>query len=341
MFLKIIKRALFAAVLLILLCVSWFSYEFSSPPKRSSTEAIFEVKGGETAKDIAKNLEDQGLIRTKWAFVLGYRLFYSRQSLKAGEYTFKLPISAKNILFILTEGKVKLYPVTIPEGLTRRETAQHLESLLSIDSEEFLKVSDDKNLISDLDPEAKNLEGYLFPETYSFPKGLDANAVGTTMIAQFRKVFNERWIKRAKEIGMTIREIVILASLIEKETSRPEERSLISGVFHNRLRIGMKLDCDPTIIYVLKEEGRFKDRLRTKDLKFDTPYNTYLHGGLPPGPIANPGKGSLDAALYPAEVDYLYFVSKNDGSHHFSRSFREHQNAVNKYQRTRKNRKPK
>jgi UPF0755 protein len=341
MFLKIIKRALFAAVLLILLCVSWFSYEFSSTPKRSSTEAIFEVKGGETAKDIAKNLEDQGLIRAKWAFVLGYRLFYSGQSLKAGEYTFKLPISAKNILFILTEGKVKLYPVTIPEGLTRRETAQHLESLLSIDSEEFLKVSDDKKLISDLDPEANNLEGYLFPETYSFPKGLDANAVGTTMIVQFRKVFNERWIKRAKEIGMTIREVVILASLIEKETSRPEERSLISGVFHNRLRIGMKLDCDPTIIYVLKEEGRFKDRLRTKDLKFDTPYNTYLHGGLPPGPIANPGKGSLEAALYPAEVDYLYFVSKNDGSHHFSRSFREHQNAVNKYQRIRKNRKPK
>jgi UPF0755 protein len=324
MFLKIIKRALFAAVLLILLCVSWFSYEFSSPPKRSSTEAIFEVKGGETAKDIAKNLENQGLIRTKLAFVLGYRLFYSGQSLKAGEYTFKLPISAKNILFILTEG-----------------TAQHLESLLSIDSEEFLKVSDDKNLISDLDPEANNLEGYLFPETYSFPKGPDAEAVSTTMITQFRKVFNERWTKRAEEISMTIREVVILASLIEKETSRPEERSLISGVFHNRLRIRMKLDCDPTIIYVLKEEGRFKDRLRTKDLKFDTPYNTYLYGGLPPGPIANPGKGSLEAALYPAEVDYLYFVSRNDGSHHFSRSFREHQNAVNKYQRTRRNRESK
>jgi UPF0755 protein len=128
---------------------------------------------------------------------------------------------------------------------------------------------------------------------------------------------------------------VILASLIEKETSRADERSLISGVFHNRLRIGMKLDCDPTIIYILKEEGRFKNRLRTKDLKLDTPYNTYIYGGLPPGPIANPGKGSLEAALYPAEVDYLYFVSKNDGSHHFSRSFREHQNAVNKYQRSR------
>ena len=335
MFLKIIKRVLFVFILLVLFWVSWFSFEFSFSPKHSSEVVTFEVKTGETVKDIAQNLEDQGLIRADWAFVLGYRLFYSGQSLKAGEYTIQLPISTKNILFILTEGKVKLYPVTIPEGLTRRETAKHLQGTLSIDSAEFLKVSDDISLISDLDPEAKNLEGYLFPETYSFPKEPDADEVGTTMIAQFRKIFDEIWTKRADEIGMTIREIVILASLIEKETSRAEERSLISGVFHNRIRIGMKLDCDPTIIYVLKEEGRFKDRLRTKDLKLDTPYNTYLYGGLPPGPIANPGKDSLEAALYPSEVDYLYFVSKNDGSHHFSRSFREHQNAVNKYQRTR------
>lgn len=331
----IIKRVLFAVILLILLWVSWFSYEFSSSQKHPSEVVTFEVKMGEAVKDIARNLEDQDLIRADWAFVLGYRLFYSGQSLKAGEYMIQLPTSAKNILLILTEGKVKLYPVTIPEGLTRRETAQHLESSLSIDSSEFLEVSSDIGLIADLVPEADNLEGFLFPETYSFPKGPDVEKVVATMIAQFRKVFDETWSERAAEIGMTIREVVILASLIEKETSHPEERSLISGVFHNRLRIGMKLDCDPTIIYVLKEEGRFRDRLRTNDLKLDTPYNTYLYGGLPPGPIANPGKGSLEAALYPAEVDYLYFVSKNDGSHHFSRSFREHQNAVNKYQKSR------
>jgi UPF0755 protein len=332
---KIIKRLLFAVILLILLWVSWFSYEISSSPKRPSEAVTFEVKMGETVKDIAQNLEDQDLIRADWVFVLGYRLFFSGQSLKAGEYTIQLPISAKNILFILTEGKVKLYPVTIPEGLTRRETAQHLESSLYIDSSEFLKVSSDIGLIADLFPEGNNLEGFLFPETYSFPKGTDAETVAAAMIDQFRKVFDATWTKRASEIGMTIGEVVVLASLIEKETSHPEERSLISGVFHNRLRIGMKLDCDPTIIYVLKEEGRFKDRLRTNDLKLDTPYNTYLYGGLPPGPIANPGKGSLEAALYPEEVDFLYFVSKNDGSHHFSRSFREHQNAVNKYQRSR------
>jgi UPF0755 protein len=335
MFLKITKWLLFVTLLLVLLWVSWFSFEFASLQNRPSEIITFEVKAGETVKDIARNLEDQDLIRADWVFVLGYRLFYSGESLKAGEYTIELPISAKNLLFILTEGKVKLYPITIPEGLTRRETAWHLESSLSIDSEEFLKTSENTRLIADLDPEAENLEGYLFPETYSFPKNPDAEAIGAAMIAQFRKVFDDTWIKRAKELGMTLREIVILASLIEKETSRPEERGLISGVFHNRLRIGMKLDCDPTIIYALKEEGRFKDRLRTRDLRLDTPYNTYLYGGLPPGPIANPGKGSLEAALYPEEVDYLYFVSKNDGSHHFSRSFREHQNAVNRYQRKR------
>jgi UPF0755 protein len=335
MLLKITKWVIFATLLLVLLWVSWFSVEFASPPKRPSEVVTFEVKAGETAKDIARNLKDQGLIRADWAFVLGYRLFYSGQSLKAGEYTIQLPTSAKNILFILTEGKVKLYPITIPEGLTRKETAQHLESSLSIAREEFLRVSDNTSLISDLDAEARNLEGYLFPETYSFPKNPDAEMIGAAMITQFRRVFGETWIKRASEIGMTIREVVTLASLIEKETSLPEERKLISGVFHNRLRIGMKLDCDPTIIYALKEEGGFEGRLRTMDLKLDTPYNTYLYSGLPPGPIANPGRGSLEAALYPAEVDYLYFVSRNDGSHHFSRSFREHQNAVNKYQRSR------
>ena len=332
---KIFKRALFAAVLLILLWASWFLFEFTTSPKRLPEIVTFEVNTGETAKDIARNLEEQGLIRADWAFILGYRLFYSGQSLKAGEYTIELPISTKNILLILTEGKVKLYPITIPEGLTRRETAQHLESALSIDSDEFLEASEEPELISDLDPKATNLEGYLFPETYSFPKSPNLLTIAVAMISQFRKVFDETWIMRAEAIGMTVREIVILASLIEEEASLPDERSLISGVFHNRLRIGMKLDCDPTIIYVLKEEGRFDGRLRTKDLTLDTPYNTYLYGGLPPGPIANPGKDSLYAALYPAEVDYLYFVSKNDGSHHFSRSFREHQNAVNKYQRNR------
>ena len=208
-----------------------------------------------------------------------------------------------------------------------------LESLHFAEEEDFLEASSQKESLSFLDKEASSLEGYLLPETYHFPKGTSAKTIIAAMISQFQNVFNEEWRKRASEIGMTIREVVILASLIEKETSIPEERKLVSAVFHNRLKRRMKLDCDPTIIYVLKQEGRFKDRLRTKDLKLDSPYNTYLYPGLPPSPICNPGRETLEAALFPADVKYLYFVSKNDRSHHFSRTFREHQQAVLKYQK--------
>ncbi|MCJ7579464.1 MAG: endolytic transglycosylase MltG, partial [Candidatus Aminicenantes bacterium] len=180
------------------------------------------------------------------------------------------------------------------------------------------------------------LEGYLFPETYFFPKGVTSERIVSSMTDQFKDTFTEEWRRKAEELGFTIREIIILASLIEKETSLPEERPIISAVFHNRLKKQMKLDCDPTIIYALKLDGLFKDRLRTKDMKLDSPYNTYLYGGLPPGPIANPGKESIEAALYPSTNDYLFFVAKNDGSHFFSRSFLEHQNAVNKFQRNKR-----
>ena len=156
------------------------------------------------------------------------------------------------------------------------------------------------------------------------------------MVAHFKEVFTPEWRRRASSLGMTIRETVILASLIEKETAVNTEKPIVSGVFHNRLRIGMKLDCDPTIIYGLKEEGRFDGNLRKRDLSWDSPYNTYVHSGLPPGPIANPGRDSIEAALYPADVDFLYFVSKNDGSHHFSATYREHLNAVNFFQKKRK-----
>lgn len=237
---------------------------------------------------------------------------------------------------MITEGQVILHSITIPEGLTRLEIADLFHDLDFLDKKDFLTASDNPALISSLDTQATNLEGYLFPETYHFPKETGREDIVKTMVSQFHGVFNTEWKKRADELGFSVRKIVTLASLIEEETSIPEERHLISAVFHNRLKIGMKLDCDPTIIYALKLEGRFQDRLRTKDLRYDTPYNTYLYGGLPPGPIANPGKDSLKAALYPAEENYLYFVSKNDGSHHFSRTFREHQNAVNKYQKKRR-----
>jgi UPF0755 protein len=201
------------------------------------------------------------------------------------------------------------------------------------DEEEFLAASSKTDTISYLDKEAANLEGYLFPETYHFPKGISAEKIISTLVFEFKEVFSEAWQKRASEIKMTPREVVILASLIEKETFLSEEKKLVSAVFHTRLRIRMKLDCDPTIIYVLKEEGSFKGRLLKKHLKLKSPYNTYRNRGLPPGPICSPGRESLEAALYPAQEKYLYFVSKKDGSHHFSSSFKDHQNAVRRYRK--------
>jgi UPF0755 protein len=322
----------------LILCFSiWFAAEFLITPRTETFEKEFRVPKGSSAFQIAKDLENKGILGKRWPFLLAYRLFYSSRTLKAGEYIFSGPLSARDVLQILTEGKIRLHPVTVPEGLTRREMAVLLQSELSLEQEELLKIMNETESIEDWDSEAENLEGYLFPETYHFPGETTAREVVSAMVAQFRRVFDENWRTRADELGMTVRQVVILASLIEKETSLTEEKEIVSSVFHNRLRIGMKLDCDPTIIYVLKEEGTFKGNLRYRHLKMDSPYNTYIYGGLPPGPIANPGRDSLRAALYPTDEEYLYFVSKNDGSHHFSKTIREHQQAVNLYQRRKEN----
>jgi UPF0755 protein len=333
MAIKIIKIALISAAVALLFFSVWFSMEFYRSPRVPPEKILFEAEKGKGARSIAQNLKEAGIIQKKWPFLLGYKFFFASKTLKAGEYLFSLPISTKEVLETITEGEVYLHPLTIPEGLTIKEIAALVESLQFADEDDFLEASGQKESISSLDKDASSLEGYLLPETYQFPKGTPAKTIVAAMISQFQNVFNDEWRKRASEIGMTIREVVILSSLIEKETSIPEERALVSAVFHNRLKRKMKLDCDPTIIYVLKQEGKFKDRLRTKDLKLDSPYNTYLYGGLPPSPICNPGRDSLEAALYPADSKYLYFVSKNDGSHHFSRTFREHRQAVQKYQK--------
>jgi UPF0755 protein len=334
MLIKIIKIFLVVAVVIPLFLSAWLSFEFYFAPKTSPEELFFVVDKGQGVHDISQNLKEKGIIKNRQSFILGYKIYYSSKSLKAGEYMFNLPISPKDILKILTDGKVYLHSLTIPEGMTRKEIARHLESLNFTDEEGFLAASSKIKIISSLDKEATNLEGYLFPETYHFPKGISAEKIISTLVCQFKEVFSKEWQKRASEINMTLREVVILASLIEKETFLREEKKLVSAVFHNRLRIRMKLDCDPTIIYVLKEEGTFKGRLLKKDLKLQSPYNTYRNRGLPPGPICSPGREAIEAALYPAQEKYLYFVSKKDGSHHFSTNFKDHQNAVRRYRKT-------
>jgi UPF0755 protein len=283
-------------------------------------------------KSVAQGLKGRNLIRDNLSFIIYYYLFFSSQKIKAGEYALSSPLRAKDILDMMVKGRVYLHNVTVPEGLTGQEIAPLVLPLLSDGEEGFEAAFRNPVPVLPIDQEAKNLEGYLFPETYSFPRGVSAKEATETMVSEFRSVFDERLQSRVRELRLTVRDCVILASLIEKEASIAEEKRLVSAVFHNRLHLGMKLDCDPSIIYALKQEGKYEGRLRKKDMSLDSPYNTYLHAGLPPSPICNPGRDALEAALYPAPENFLYFVAKKDGSHHFSRTFAEHQNAVRRYQ---------
>lgn len=332
MFLRIIKTALVLAHVLILSLAGWLLFESRGTEAVKTRPVLFDVEKGKGVRAIAEALKLKGIIRKQWSFVLQYEFFFFPQSLKAGEYQFQPSQSSQEILEDLIRGKIYLHAVTVAEGLTARESADVFLSAGFGTAGEFIKAFREPEMILPWDAKARNLEGYLFPETYSLPKGLAAEEIFGKMVSQFKTVFDESWRRRTDELRMSVREVVTLASLIEKETSLQEEKELVSAVFHNRLHRGMKLDCDPTIIYALKEKGLFDGRLHAKDLKLDNPYNTYRYPGLPPGPICNPGRESLRTALYPASDDYFYFVSKNDGSHIFSRTLREHQAAVRKYQ---------
>lgn len=329
---KILKAALVLLVVASLFFSSWFLWEYHHPRNIFAPNTVFEIKKGSSASWIAQQLKKENIIKHKWTFLFAYKVFFTNENLIAGEYEFNPPISVKEVLKKIIKGEIKLHPITIPEGLNIWETADLLSQKYSMDNKKVLYNAQNTQLISSMDDEAQNLEGYMFPETYHIPKNTSEEKLIENMVSQFKKTFNPQWRERSREMGMNIREVVILASLIEEETSVPEEKSLVSSVFHNRLKLGMKLDCDPTIIYALKKKGEYQGRLRNKDLKLDSPYNTYLYNGLPPGPISNPGKESLKAALFPSKTDYLYFVSKNDGTHKFSSTFKEHQKAVIKYQ---------
>ncbi len=331
---KILKTAFALAAIAVFILFIWLAFELHVPRKIASDRIVFEVPRGMGVNSVAEILGRQGLIRSPLSFVIGYRLFFYPQKIRAGEYALVPPVKAKDILVLLVKGRVLLHSVTIPEGLTAQEIEPLVLPLLSDAEEGFAASFRNTESIAVLDPKAENLEGYLYPETYSFPRGIDAAEVVEAMVNQFKAVFEETWRERTRTLRLNLRQVVILASLIEKETSVPEEKRLVSAVFHNRLRIGMKLDCDPTIIYALKLRGAYQGRLRKRDLAVDSPYNTYLYPGLPPGPICNPGREALEAALFPADEEFLYFVSKNDGSHHFSRTFIEHQYAVLRYQKS-------
>jgi UPF0755 protein len=332
MFLKSIRAVLLASVVLLVALTSWLVRELAAPAAAEAADGVFfEVDKGWSTRRVIARLKSEDIVRSAVALQVACRIYFPGERFKAGEYLFRPPIETKDAILRIFGGRIYLEPMTVPEGLTGREIADLLRPGDPDGAAAFRRAFLDAGLIADLDPRAKDLEGYLFPNTYNMPrKAPEADLVGA-MVAEFREVFDEGRRRRAAELGMTIRDVVTLASLIEEETALPDERPLVSAVFHNRLKIGMKLDCDPTIVYALKQEGRYTGRLLLRDLKLPSPYNTYLHAGLPPGPISNPGISSLDAALAPAPDGYLYFVARGDGSHRFSRTLGEHLDAVKKF----------
>lgn len=327
--------------LLVLIAVAgalfWAQRTLETPFKAyDEAETVVLVESGSGAARILRQLQDAGVIVDHRLGRLYLEHKLGNPALQAGEYRFTEPMTLHQALEKLTRGEVVTYGVTLIEGLTAEETASHLMAEGFGDRDAFLEIMSSPELIADLDPEADNLEGYLFPDTYQFPRNTSEGAIVRAMVENFRRRWQEQ-VEPLRTSGpnstFTIREIVTLASIIEKEAQVDEERPIISGVYSNRLARGIALYADPTVIFALRLQGRWDGNLRRGDLQMDSPYNTYRYPGLPPGPIASSGLASLQAAARPADVPYLYFVSRNDGTHVFSKTLAEHNRNVNEWQK--------
>ncbi len=309
-------------------------YDRADEPHRGypGAEVFVDILSGTSTRDIGRQLATAGVVSDERTFRIALWRSGRDRLLQAGEYRFADAVSAMAVVDILARGQVHLRPITFPEGLTRREMANLFGRSGFGTAEAFQAASARAELVEALDPEATDLEGYLFPETYALPRDATADDLVEAMVAQFARIFDAELRAQAAARELTIREVVTLASLIQKETGLDAERPLVSAVYNNRLRRRMPLQCDPTVIYALQLAGVYDGNLTRDNLRFDSPYNTYVYPGLPPGPIAAPGAADLRAALQPADVSHLYFVSRNDGSHAFADSLREHNRNVREYQ---------
>ena len=299
------------------------------PAVTSATAKTFEVESGQGLHQISRRLADAGLIRDAKKFTLLARIQGQETAIQAGEYELSAAMPPAAILRDMINGRVRLHRLTVPEGFSVRQIADLVAKAGYATSEDFLTECREPRFLSTLNIPGKSCEGYLFPDTYYFPASATPIQIVTAMVNRFWERFPDTWKTRASEIGLSVHEAVTLAAIIEKETGAPFERPVISSVFHNRLKRRMRLQTDPTVIYGISD---FDGNLTRKHLNTPTPYNTYIIRGLPPGPIANPGSAAIEAALYPADTDYLYFVSKKDATHHFSTTIAEHNRAVRKYQ---------
>ena len=335
-----LKRILFgvavAAVLLavgVAVTVNELAKRLDAPYQGYADGEVFlDVEAGDTTRLITQRLAVAGVVHDDWVFRLAVWRSGLDRELQAGEYYFDRPLSPMEVADKIAQGHVYLRSITFPEGLTIEEMARVFEMQAFGSADAFIEAAQRVELIAELDAEASSLEGYLFPETYALPRDATADDLVDTMVAQFLRAFNDELQRAAAERAMSVREVVTLASLIQKETGITDELDLVSAVYNNRLRIGMPLQCDPTVIYALQRDGLYDGNLTRANLQHDSPYNTYRYPGLPPGPIASPGLAVLEAVLAPADARYLYFVSRNDGSHAFTDTLREHNRNVQQYQ---------
>lgn len=333
-----IFRAVLMVCFILILCLgaglyflkSEFETYARTPFNTKGSEIIFTVQKGEGFQSIAKRMEENGIVSKAFWFRILARIKHMDKRVHAGEYELSSAKSPMEILDIMVAGKVRRYRLTLPEGLRLTEIAKKVGEQGLVTEEEFLNATQNMELARSLGIPVDSFEGYLFPDTYFFTKEDNAESMIQTMVQHFKAIYDEEKKARAKELGLSMHEVVTLASIIEKETGIPGERRVVASVFHNRLKKKMKLETDPTVIYGIPN---FDGDIRKKDLRTYTPYNTYMIPGLPPGPIASPGEEAIIACLWPDETEFIFFVSKNDGSHHFSKKLSEHNRAVQKYQR--------
>lgn len=323
----------------------WLYRELHLPANHTKSTDYIEIGRGSTPEGIANKLVSEGVLRSKWPLLFYIKLTGGAKEIKAGEYRFPSPITPLGVLQKLKEGEQRLSRFTIVEGWTRWDIAEslaHMPELKLSDNNEALVLMDDTSAIRDLDPTATNLEGYLFPATYSYPTDTKPAMVIAGMVKRFRQTWTPERAERARLLGKTPREIVIIASLIETEAKLKDERPVIASVIYNRLKKDVPLGIDSTIVYASKLAGRWRDdgRVYLSDVNRRSPYNTRIYSGLPPSPVGNPGESSIDAALNPAQTDYLYYVrdpARADGTHNFynnSADFEKGVRALRDWERT-------
>jgi peptidoglycan lytic transglycosylase G len=321
-------------IILAALAAVWLLLGTEKPFKGyQGAEQFVEIPPGAGPAAIGRRLTDAGVVRGNLSFRVALWRSGQARRLQAGDYRFDRPMSAREVIDKIARGDVFLRPITFPEGLTIRQMSQIYERDGFGRAADFVHAAQQAALIREIDPEAKDLEGYLFPNTYSLPRKATAANLVERMVTAFRDALSPELVDRTTARGLSVRQLVTLASLVEKETAKPEERPVVAAVYANRVRLGMPMQCDPTVIYALERVGRYTGNLTRDDLRFESPYNTYRYPGLPPGPIASPGKASLEAAASPSDVPYVYFVSRNDGSHVFSTTLDEHNRNVFEYQK--------